>query len=266
MVAADLSRPLILVTNDDGVESAGLHQLAAALDPLGTVVVVAPASEMSGVSHKLTIWREFRVRRAHFPDGRFVYAVEGSPADCVKVATIALLDRRPDIVVSGVNRGLNVGENLFYSGTVGGAMEGAVLGIPAAAISLDFAGAPDHYADAAAVAARVAGRLLAGDVPVGSIANVNVPPKRLADLGPFELTRPAEQIWNESYSRHPDPADPEHGIFFRLEGDMRTGPFDDDTDMAALARGSVSVNVLRARFRGEPIDYDHDPFITALNA
>ena len=121
-----MARPLLLLVNDDGIGSPGLAALAAALRPLGEVVVFAPADEQSGVSHHLTIWDPVRTRPAALTDGSPVTAVKGTPADCVKIAVLAALPRRPDAVLAGVNRGLNVGVNLFYSGTVAAAFEAGV--------------------------------------------------------------------------------------------------------------------------------------------
>ena len=255
--------PLLLVVNDDGIESHGLAALAAALRPLGDVHVFAPAEEMSGVSHHLTIWDPVRTRPATLPDGTRVTAVHGTPADCVKVAALAALPRRPDCVLSGVNRGCNVGVNLFYSGTVGAAMEAAILGIPAAAISLD-AKLHAEFGPAAAIGARVARCLLTGAVPPGTLLNVNVPARPAAELGPPRLARQSLALWQERYEVEPDPADPEHGRIYRMRGSMDRTRWDPNDDLGALERGDVAVTILRVGFLGPGVDCDPEGIIRAL--
>src|SRR6188472_4692414 len=123
----------ILLTNDDGVESEGIHALAAALRALGRVIVCAPIGEASAIGHALTLARPLRLREM----GPDVHAVDGTPADCVNIAVAAVLDGRlPDLVISGINKGWNVGDDVTYSGTIGGALEGLLMGVPAVAISM----------------------------------------------------------------------------------------------------------------------------------
>ena len=128
----------ILLTNDDGIHSPGLKTLAQTLQSLGHVTVVAPATEQSGISHALTFRSPLFVREFHWDNGMKVWAVEGSPADCVRIGVLNLCEQRPDIVVSGLNQGLNIGCNVIYSGTVAGAEEGAMLGIDSFAVSLEY--------------------------------------------------------------------------------------------------------------------------------
>src|SRR5215471_17296943 len=126
--------PSILVTNDDGVQSPGIHALALALRPLGDVTIVAPVTESSAIGHALTLARPLRLERVSmYGDGDAVFSVDGTPTDCVNIALTMVLDRKPDLVVSGINKGFNLGDDVTYSGTVAGAMEGALLGIPSLA-------------------------------------------------------------------------------------------------------------------------------------
>ena len=161
----------ILVTNDDGVEADGLRALAEALTPLGDVTVVAPAQESSAVSHALTIRRGLRLQEV----GEAWYSVDGTPTDCVNLAVSEVLGRVPDLVVSGINDGLNVGDDVTYSGTVAGALEGTLLGAPALAVSLQRSSGPMDYAPAAAVALRLAGSVLEQGLPRRTLLNINVP-------------------------------------------------------------------------------------------
>ncbi len=161
----------ILVTNDDGYESEGIRSLASALAPLGRVIVCAPLGEASAIGHALTLARPLRLRTVA---GDW-YAVDGTPADCVNIAVAHVLNGRlPDIVASGINKGWNVGDDVTYSGTVGGALEGVLLGVPAVAVSMQRARQYD-FTHAAGAAAAVVRDVLAQGLPPRVLLNVNVP-------------------------------------------------------------------------------------------
>jgi 5'-nucleotidase len=164
----------ILVTNDDGVRSKGIQALAEALEPLGQVVVVAPTREVSAIGHALTLHHPLRLE--HIRDG--TYALDGTPTDCVNIAVAAVLKGLPDLVVSGINRGLNVGDDVTYSGTVSAALEGALLGVPAIALSLQQGPGEWDIGDAARVAREIAERVLQSGLPPRTFLNVNVPRRR----------------------------------------------------------------------------------------
>jgi 5'-nucleotidase len=161
----------ILVTNDDGVLSPGLTALAQALSRLGTVTIVAPTREASAIGHALTLHHPVRFDRI----SENVYALDGTPTDCVNIGIATILGGLPDLVASGINKGLNLGDDVTYSGTVAGAMEGALLGVPSLAVSLERTKAPYEFADAAEAAARVAGAILDRGLPARTFLNVNVP-------------------------------------------------------------------------------------------
>lgn len=162
--------PLILVTNDDGVTSEGIHVLAEAMKPLGDVVIVGPLQEASAIGHALTLRRPLRIETIR----ESVYAVDGTPTDCVNLGCEIILKRLPDLVVSGINKGYNLGDDITYSGTVSGALEGALLGAPGIAVSLRRTPTYD-FAPAAAVAATVARMVLSQGIPARSFLNINVP-------------------------------------------------------------------------------------------
>lgn len=162
--------PLILVTNDDGVQSEGIHVLAEAMKPLGDVVVVGPLQEASAIGHALTLRRPLRIETLR--EG--VYAVDGTPTDCVNLGCEIILKRLPDLVVSGINKGWNLGDDITYSGTVSGALEGALLGAPGIAVSLRRTPSYD-FGPAAAVAATVAQMVLSKGIPSRTFLNINVP-------------------------------------------------------------------------------------------
>jgi len=162
--------PLILVTNDDGVHSEGIHALAAAMEPLGDIIIVAPLTEASAIGHALTLRRPLRIE--HIRDN--LHAVDGTPTDCVNIGCEILLKRLPDLVVSGINKGWNLGDDITYSGTVSGALEGALLGVPSIAVSLkrsrDF-----DFGPSASAAAVVAKMVLEKGIPPRTLLNINVP-------------------------------------------------------------------------------------------
>jgi 5'-nucleotidase len=162
--------PLILVTNDDGVQSEGIHALADAMKPLGDVIVVAPLQEASAIGHALTLRRPLRIET--ISDG--VYAVDGTPTDCVNIGCEIILKRLPDLVVSGINKGWNLGDDITYSGTVSGALEGALLGAPGIAVSLRRTSTYD-FGPSAATAATVAKMVLATGIPPRTFLNINMP-------------------------------------------------------------------------------------------
>ena len=162
--------PLILVTNDDGVQSEGIHALAEAMKPLGDVIVVGPLQEASAIGHALTLRRPLRIETLR--EG--VYAVDGTPTDCVNIGCEIILKRLPDLVVSGINKGWNLGDDITYSGTVSGALEGALLGAPGIAVSLRRTPIYD-FGPAAAAAATVAQMVLSKGIPPRTFLNINVP-------------------------------------------------------------------------------------------
>jgi 5'-nucleotidase len=163
--------PLVLVTNDDGVDSPGLRSLAEALGSVGDVWVVAPTREMSACSHALNLHPPSRAERVS-PQ---VFAVEGTPADCVGVALFKVLRRRPDLVACGINLGANLAEDVFYSGTVAGAREATFAGLPSIAVSLTSRDASD-FGPAARFAVDLARRVIESGLPERTLLNVNVPP------------------------------------------------------------------------------------------
>ncbi len=166
--------PRILITNDDGVRSPGIRTLADALAPLGDVIVVAPAREASAIAHALTLHHPLRLEHV----SEAVFALDGTPTDCVNIAVASVLRGLPDLIVSGINKGLNVGDDVTYSGTVSGALEGALLGVPAVAVSLQQGPGEWDFRDAAAIARRIAERVLAMGLPPRTFLNVNVPRSR----------------------------------------------------------------------------------------
>jgi 5'-nucleotidase len=227
-------RPAILVSNDDGVHAPGLAALAEALRSVGDVFVVAPDRERSAVGHALTLHRPLRVEAL----GRRRFAVNGTPTDCVNLAIQGMLPRRPDVVVSGVNAGANLGDDVTYSGTVSAAMEGTLLGVPALAVSLVGAGRGADFGPAARAAAALARRLLREPGSGVTLLNVNVPRGRPRGLRVTRLGRRA-------YS---SPAvvreDPRGNRYYWIGGGPPTWEEGPDTDVSAVRAGFISVTPL----------------------
>jgi len=235
----------ILITNDDGIAAPGIEALWLAVRDLGEVTVVAPDTERSAVGHAITLAEPLRVAAFTGPGGLTGHAVSGTPADCVKIAVRAILSQPPDLVLSGINQGANLGTNLLYSGTVSAATEAAMLGLPAAAFSL----ADRHYHDfsaAAAFARRLALEIGSRGLPRGISLNVNVPPLPAEAIRGTALTRQGRVRVLEWFDRRNDPRDRHYYwmVGERLEDESESGSGLDD---AAVAAGFISVT---------PINFD----------
>lgn len=239
-----IRQPLILVCNDDGINAPGIAALAAAMDALGEVYVVAPATEQSAVGHAITVRDPVRAYPQPFavPSGEVpAYAVSGTPADCVKLAVNQLLPRRPDLVVSGINRGPNTAVNVIYSGTVSAATEAAILGIDAIAFSLCNWEARDYRA-AAHYAQRIAHTVLTCGLPPGILLNVNIPDLPLDAIKGIAVTRQARSRWEESFAERRDPY---NQPYYWLTGRFVNLDDGDDTDLEAVKQGYVSITPLQ---------------------
>jgi 5'-nucleotidase len=228
----------IIVTNDDGYDAPGILALADAMAELGDVKVSAPAVNQSASGHKITLFQNIEYSRCAVGDGIPALVVSGSPADCIALSLLGLVDDKPDIVVSGINRGENMAQDLTYSGTVTAALEAVISGIPAVAFSLAHpnANCGADYQVAAQVAQSIAKRVLEQGLPPYTILNVNIPPvKRLKDLRGIRLTRQGVRIYRD---RLVDVAD---GVV-RIGGKPPTANTDElGTDVWAVHRDYVSV-------------------------
>jgi 5'-nucleotidase len=226
----------ILVTNDDGIAAPALFLLRKELSSLGKVHIVAPDRDQSAMSHALTLQRPMRIDRPE-PD---VYAVEGTPTDCVVAGMHGLLAAPPDLVVSGINRGANMGDDVFYSGTVAAAIEGAMQGLPAIALSLVTSRGGD-FAYACGFARRLVERVLAEGMPPKSVLNVNVPDRPAADIRGVRITRLGERRYKDELIER---ADPRGRAYYWIGGDEPVWVNEDDTDFLAVSEGFVSVTPL----------------------
>lgn len=226
----------ILVSNDDGVHAPGLALLAASLAPLGDVTVVAPDRNRSGASNSLTLETPLRVTRL---DNGFL-SVNGTPTDCVHLAVTGLLDNAPDLVVSGINNGANLGDDVLYSGTVAAAMEGRFLGRPAIAMSL-VTDKPTHYDSAARVARVLVERMEDMALPPETLLNVNVPDVPWSSLKGLRATRLGARHRAEHTVRT---TDPRGRPVYWIGQPGEAADASEDTDFAAVAAGAVSVTPL----------------------
>lgn len=224
----------ILVTNDDGVQSPGIKALAAALEPLGEVIIVAPTQEASAIGHALTLRRP--LRREEW--GPRVYAVDGTPTDCVNLAINGILRERPALVLSGINKGANLGDDVTYSGTVSAAMEGTLLGVPSIAVSQIGRG-PYDFRIAAVFAGELVERVLANPMPPDTLLNVNVPqfadgeqPRGVA------LTRMGKRRYGDAII---EKIDPRGRKYYWIGGEELSFVEAEGTDFHAVSGGSISV-------------------------
>jgi 5'-nucleotidase len=225
--------PVILVTNDDGVHAEGLRALGEALAPLGEVFVVAPDREQSAVGHALTLHRPLRVDRL----GERRFAVNGTPSDCVNLGVLGLLPEAPVLVVSGINHGSNLGDDVTYSGTVSAAMEGTLLGVPSMAVS-QAEGDAAGFEAAGRVARLVAARVLVEGLPAKTLLNVNVP---RGEMRGVRLTRLGHRVYREKVVQE---VDPRGRPYFWIGAGPPEWQADEASDIAAVHAGLASVTPL----------------------
>jgi 5'-nucleotidase len=233
-------RPIILLTNDDGIHAEGLRYLKTAVHGLGDVFVVAPESEQSAIGHAITLYEPIRVREIARDGGFYGYGVGGTPADAVKLAIHSLLPQPPDLVISGINDGANLGINVLYSGTVSAATEAAILGAPAMAVSLAQKKSPPF--EWALPHVRSLARLILRDgLPPGVALSVNIPALPQEQVRGYKLTRQGLVKSQESYERREDPRG---NSYYWLSGEIQLASPEDSTDYHAVRDGYVSVTPL----------------------
>jgi 5'-nucleotidase len=232
----------ILVTNDDGVRSEGIVALARALEPLGEVTIVAPHAEASAIGHALTLRRPLRLETV----AERTYAVDGTPTDCVNIAVTKVLAGVPDLVVSGINKGYNLGDDVTYSGTVAGALEGALLGIPSIAVSLERSRGTFDFSQSASAAATIAAAVLQNGLPARTFLNVNVPRQRAKGV------RITVQARRNHVTSIAEKLDPREQPYFWIEEGQSDWESNERSDYAAVKAGYISVTPLHP----DLTDYD----------
>lgn len=227
----------ILVTNDDGIASPALKQLKRHLEAFGRVTIIAPDRNQSATSQSLTLHRPLRIHPLE-PD---VYSVDGTPTDCVLIAFHGMLVEKPDFVVSGVNHGPNMGEDVYYSGTVAAALEGVLQGVPAIAASL-VTRQPTDFADPAASVGRLLRQVLERGVPPRMLLNVNFPHRPAAELRGVQLTRLGTRVYHDTLVKKVDPRGKD---YYWIGGEDPLWEPEAGTDFHAVHHGVVSVTPMK---------------------
>ena len=232
-------KPLILVTNDDGVNAPGIKHLISIMIEFGDVVVVAPDSPQSGMGHAITISQNLYCDPIKVDDGSHVkYSCSGTPVDCVKLATQQILTRKPDLCVSGINHGSNSSINVIYSGTMSAAVEAGTEGIPAVGFSLlDYAIDAD-FSPTTPYIKQIVSTLLNHKTPEGMVLNVNFPKLQVKDIKGIKICRQAKAHWEEKYYKRQNPFGRD---YYWLTGEFVNEDQGEDTDEWALENGYVSV-------------------------
>jgi 5'-nucleotidase len=240
-----------LLTNDDGVYAPGLKALRKELMHLGEVTVVAPATEQSAVGHSITLLTPLVVQEVNDEDNRFMgWAVEGKPADCVKLALMELLPEKPDLLVSGLNAGSNAGINVLYSGTVAAAIEGAFYRHTSIAVSLEYTKPKLDFSTAAILARTVIGQMIHHGLPAGSLFNLNIPS---LDKGPIRGVRVVPQNvvpYEEKFDRR---VDPRGRMYFWTSSKLHCPDPHPDSDVTALAEQYITVTPLQFNLTHRPL-------------
>jgi 5'-nucleotidase len=235
-----MSRPLILVSNDDGITSRGILNVINVMKEIGDVIVVAPDSPQSGMGHAITVGETLRLEETFIFEGVKAYECSGTPADCVKIARHFVLkgQRQPDVVVSGINHGSNTSISVLYSGTMSAAIEGAIEGTPAIGFSLcDFAHDAD-FSHTHSYIRKIVSQVLKNGLPKGTALNVNFPPKREEELKGIRICRQANAKWVEEFDQR---FDPNGRRYFWMAGSFVNFDKGEDNDEWAIANNYVSV-------------------------
>ncbi len=223
--------PLFLITNDDGIQSPGLEALVQALSKIAECVVIAPDRDNSAVSHSLTMNRPLLVTK--LKDG--YYTLNGTPTDCVAIGLNKIMPQKPDLLVSGINPGPNVGDDISYSGTVSAAVEGTMYGIPSLAVSL--AGeAPYDFTNGAEIAVKLAEQILRQGLPKDTLLNANIPQTN-PNKG-IKVTRQGRRLWDNAIQEIHDPWGKKH---YWIGGGTPSPASEEDTDVHAVSNGFISV-------------------------
>jgi len=236
---SEKKRPLILITNDDGITAPGIRNLVALMKPLGDVIIVAPDGAQSGMGHAITISRPLRLDKIDLYGDIEAYQSTGTPVDCVKLAVDIVLHRKPDLLVSGINHGSNSSINVIYSGTMSAAVEGAIEGIPSIGFSLCDYSYQANFKPIAKYVTSIAKNVLEHGLPPGTLLNVNFPKVAAEkDIKGVRIVRQCKAKWSENFEERQDP---NGRRYFWLTGKFVNNDHGDDTDEWALANNYVSV-------------------------
>jgi 5'-nucleotidase len=241
-MTATTTKPVLFLCNDDGIYAPGIRTLHEAVAPLGIPHVVAPGDERSAVGHAITVFDPIKVKLVDIPGAFRGQAVSGTPADCAKLAICSLMERPPDLALSGINHGPNTGISVLYSGTVSAATEASVLGVPAIALSLATFGEP-NWDTARAVARRIVRLALERHLSAGWLLNVNIPNLPLEEIRGTAVTRVGRSRYREVFHRR---TDPRGNDYYWLDGDLELLDDGPGTDIRAVEEGYVSITPLHS--------------------
>ena len=231
----------ILITNDDGIHAPGIYQLKKALEKIAQVIVIAPETEQSAVGHAITLSDPLRVSSVEKENDFFGYSVNGTPADCVKLALSCLLEKKPDLVVSGINMGANTAMNIIYSGTVSAAAEAVIMGVPGLAISLTSFH-KSEFEFSKRIAVQLAEKIYKNGLPDGTLLNVNVPPVKPDEIDGIVITRQGRGRYEEFFDKRIDPM---NRTYYWLSGKRKILDSDNDVDDVVIGQNKVSVTPIR---------------------
>ena len=236
-----MSKPSILISNDDGIYAPGIYALWEAMSEIGKTTVVAPNTEKSAVGHAITISDPIRIEEVKRSNGFKGYAVNGTPADSVKIAVKSIMKVKPDIIISGINAGANVGQSLLYSGTISAASEGTFLGIPSIAISLDALRDMD-FSTSKVVAKKIVNKVLEHGMPNDTLLNVNIPKDVEGGIKGYQITHQGAIYFEDNFEKREDPRG---RIYYWMTGDVKDTDIELESDGVAIKKGYVSITPLQ---------------------
>lgn len=232
-----MEKPLILLTNDDGFQAKGINSLLDMLLSIGEVVMVAPSETRSGMSGAITVHVPLRIKKVSQKEGLTIYKCSGTPVDCVKLGINQLLDRRPDLVISGINHGLNSSVSVFYSGTMGATIEGCINGIPSIGLSLNSYHPDANFESSVKYTQKVIENVLSKGLAKGVCLNINFPEGD--QIKGVRICRQTAGAWQEKFEKRQDP---HGGTYYWLTGHFNDHePDSEDTDEWAIKNGYVSI-------------------------
>jgi len=247
-----MKEKIILLTNDDGIDSEGIYILYKVLkkDKNFDVRIIAPNRERSAVGHAITVFRPISVRKEYREGNFFGYSVDGTPADCVKIAVKAILKKAPDLLISGINRGANLGENIIYSGTVSAATEGTTLGVSSIAVSIDNLVDPD-FSYAADFTKKIASQIIKnGGLPEGTLLNINIPDVSSEEIKGIKITKQSSAKFKDKFIKRVDPRGRD---YYWMDGEFEGEIEDENSDYGAVKNNYISIT---------PIHYDMTDYKT----
>ena len=236
-----MSKPSILISNDDGIFAPGIYALWQAMSEIGETIVVAPNTEKSAVGHAITISDPIRIEEVKRSNGFKGFSVNGTPADSVKIAVKSIMKNKPDIIISGINAGANVGQSLLYSGTISAASEGTLLGIPSIAISLDALRDMD-FSTSKVVAKKIVNKVLEYGLPNETLLNVNIPKDAGGEIKGYQITYQGAIYFKDDFEKREDPRG---RIYYWMTGDVKDTDKELESDGVAIKEGYVSITPLQ---------------------